>query len=168
MTADQQLVAFASVNSHKVSDTVSPGAQDNTVVCLHRARLVARYRQRLAQLTCLAPVSRRPAFAFMPVMLPADLASRGREVVNALALYGFAASLVPCYLLDEAESFPAPSPEATASVTAGIAARVLALPISNFMNEGDVDDLAEALVEILAGIRARRRTSSLGLSVEAA
>jgi dTDP-4-amino-4,6-dideoxygalactose transaminase len=168
MNAHQQLVAFASENSHKVSDTVSAGAQDNSVVCLHRARLAARYRQRLAQLTCLAPVSRRPAFAFMPVLLPTDLVSRGREVVNALALHGFAASLVPCYMLDEAESFPAPTAEGTDALTAGIAARVLALPISNFMNESDVDDLAEALVEILAGIRARQRTRSLGLSMVAA
>ena len=160
MNAHQQLVAFASVDSHKVSDTVSSGAQDNSVVCLHRARLAARYRQRLAQLTCLAPVSRRPAFAFMPVLLPTDLVSRGREVVNALALHGFAASLVPCYMLDEADSFPAPSAEGTDALTA--------LPISNFMNESDVDDLAEALVEILAGIRARQRTRSLALSVAAA
>jgi dTDP-4-amino-4,6-dideoxygalactose transaminase len=165
MNARNMIVAFGMADAHKAPAVVDYCARPDGAVSLHRARLVSRYRERLAKLACLAPISQRPGLAFMPVVLPADVASRAREVVNALALQGIAACVIPAEILAQSAGWAPPSQAAAEAVTDMIAARVLALPLSDFMHETDVDEVAEALTAVLSAIRARRRSRALGLTV---
>ncbi|HTZ69820.1 MAG TPA: DegT/DnrJ/EryC1/StrS family aminotransferase [Acetobacteraceae bacterium] len=127
----------------------------------HRARLAARYQARLPNLTFQAPAGLRQAHAFMPVLLPPNLAPRRAEIRAALGLCGIGTGTYFSPHLAEQKFFRTHCRAGDLAVTEEIAARVLALPLTDDMTVTDIDTVADALAETLRTLTARRRGVTL-------
>ncbi len=135
---------------------------DIEAISQHRAGLAQRYRQALRDVTFQAPMGLRQTYAFMPVLLPADLAARRGEVIAALAARGIGSGTYFSPHLAEQPYFRGRSRAGTLAVTAQIAARVLALPVADEMTSADVDHVADMLGETFGQLRRHRRRHTAG------
>lgn len=112
----------------------------------HRARLSAAYRARLGDRVTFQKIyGRRPVAQFQPILLPPALAERRAEIEALLARadIGTGRYFSPHlgqqpWFRDRAVSLPTP-------VADDIAARILSLPITDAMEEGDVHAICDAV-----------------------
>jgi len=123
---------------------------------LHHASLAARYQDMLSGVTFQAQTGQQQVHPFMPVLLPSDIAARRGEIVSSLAMCGINTGTYLSPHLAEHPLFRGNVRAGSLTVTADVAARILVLPMTDEMDAADVDEIAEALNETLASLRARR------------
>ena len=114
-------------------------------ICSKRCAVEAAYRSALGDFELQAVTGRRRAMQFMPVLLPASLASRRATVVEALAAAGVG---VGCYFsphLAEQPWFRACALIEPTPVADEIAGRMISLPITDAMTPDDANAVAAIL-----------------------
>ncbi|HET8611315.1 MAG TPA: DegT/DnrJ/EryC1/StrS family aminotransferase, partial [Sphingomonas sp.] len=117
-------------------------------VAAHREALAARYRQRLAAFSLQKPRGHRQAMQFFPVLLPRALSAHRAAIVERLGAAGIGAGTYFSPHLGEQPWFRESCAIDRLPVTDDIAARMLALPITDDMSAADVDRVADALTAI--------------------
>ena len=117
-------------------------------VVAHRMALVERYRQRLAGFSLQRPVGHAQAMQFMPVLLPRALAAHRAEIVARLGVAGIGAGTYFSPHLGEQPWFRESCVIDALPVTDDIAARMLALPLTDGMTPADVDRVCDSLIAI--------------------
>lgn len=119
-------------------------------VCANRAAIEAHYRTALREFTMQHVQGQRRASQFMPVLLPAALASARDAIIAALAAKGVGAG---CYFsphLAEQPLFRAQAVITPTPVADAISARIISLPITDAMRPGDAIDIAGIFTDICA------------------
>lgn len=117
-------------------------------VCDRRAAIEAAYRSALGDFTVQAPLGRRRASQFMPVLLPASLAPARPAIVAALAEAGVGAGQYFSPHLGEQPYFRSVAQIEPTPVADAIAARMLSLPITDAMTPADAHLVAERFIQI--------------------
>ena len=113
-------------------------------VCAHRAALDAAYRAALPGFDLQASRGRRQVSQFMPVLLPAALASRRDEIAQKIEAAGVGCGRYFSPHLGEQPWFRATAQIEPTPVADAIAGRMLSLPITDAMNVADVSVAAAA------------------------
>ncbi|MGI4733351.1 MAG: DegT/DnrJ/EryC1/StrS family aminotransferase [Janthinobacterium lividum] len=124
--------------------------------CEHRAAVEGAYREALAGFHLQAPLGRRRAMQFMPVLLPAALAGRRDEVAAALESRGIASG---CYFsphLGEQPWFRDHALVEPTPVADDLSRRIVSLPITDAMTPADARHVGATLVEVAARLTRRR------------
>lgn len=115
-------------------------------VALHRTALAERYRERLAAFSVQRPRGHAQAVQFMSVLLPRALAEHRDAIIGKLAEAGIGAGTYFSPHLGEQPWFRESCVIDALPVTDDIAARMLALPVTDGMTIADVDRVSDALI----------------------
>ncbi|MBA2935401.1 DegT/DnrJ/EryC1/StrS family aminotransferase [Sphingomonas sp. CGMCC 1.13654] len=115
-------------------------------VALHRTALAERYRERLAAFSVQRPRGHAQAVQFMSVLLPRALAEHRGAIIERLAEAGIGAGTYFSPHLGEQPWFRESCVIDALPVTDDIAARMLALPVTDDMTIADVDRVSDALI----------------------
>ena len=132
-------------------------------VAAHRAMLAERYRTELDGFATQAPRGRRQAMQFMSTLLPPALADRRGWIVDRLAAQGIGAATYFSPHLAEQPWFAEHAEAGPLPVTDDIAARILALPITDAMTTDEVSAVCAALK--VACLDAAQGSPSIGRQV---
>ncbi|WP_454885732.1 DegT/DnrJ/EryC1/StrS family aminotransferase [Sphingomonas oryzagri] len=115
-------------------------------VARHRTSLAERYRERLAAFSVQRPRGHAQAVQFMSVLLPRALAEHRDAIIGKLAEAGIGAGTYFSPHLGEQPWFRETCVIDELPVTDDIAARMLALPVTDDMTTADVDRVSDALI----------------------
>lgn len=115
-------------------------------VALHRTALAERYRERLAAFSVQRPRGHAQAVQFMSVLLPRALAEHRDAIIGKLAEARIGAGTYFSPHLGEQPWFRESCVIDALPVTDDIAARMLALPVTDGMTIADVDRVSDALI----------------------
>jgi dTDP-4-amino-4,6-dideoxygalactose transaminase len=116
-------------------------------VCDARAELETTYRAALADFGLQAPLGRRRAMQFMPVLLPPHLAPRREAIVAAMDAAGVGAGRYFSPHLGEQPWVRSVSIVEPTPVADRVAGAILSLPITDAMTPADAERAAGALIE---------------------
>lgn len=111
----------------------------------HRAALAGRYRRELDGFAVQAPRGQRQAMQFMSALLPPALAGRRDSIVDRLAAQGIGAGTYFSPHLAEQPWFREHAEAGPLAITDDVAARILALPITDAMTLEEVSAVCAAL-----------------------
>ncbi len=114
-------------------------------VAAHRAMLAGRYRAELDGFAMQAPCGQRQTMQFMSVLLPPALAGARGWIVDRLAAQGIGAATYFSPHLHEQPWFRDHAEAGPLAVTDDVAARILALPITDAMTPDEVSAVCAAL-----------------------
>ena len=120
---------------------------DIEAVCDARAALEATYREALGDFVLQAPLGRRRAMQFMPVLLPPHLAVRRDEIAAAMDAAGVGTGRYFSPHLGEQPWVRSVSIVEPTPVADRVAGALLSLPITDAMVPADAARAAAALVE---------------------
>ena len=147
----ERSATMAGLNS-KISEVVALSAliklSDFDAQISHRAALADVYHQELAGFTFQRTWGRRTAYQFMPVLLPRTLQA-GRKRISALLAereIGTGHYFSP-HIYDQ-PYFRTRCEAADLAVTDDVAARMLSLPISDFLTTDDVAHIAASFRDV--------------------
>ncbi len=119
-------------------------------IAARRHALAERYRCRLSNFGFQRALGTRQTPQFMPLLLPASLASHRAAIIAQLGEASIGAGTYFSPHLGEQPWFRESSMIDPLPVTDDISRRMLSLPITDFMTEADVDHVAETLIAICA------------------
>lgn len=125
-------------------------------ICDARAALDREYRDALTGVTCQRVTAKRQATQFMPVLLPADFASRRAAIASALAADGVGTGQYFSPHLGEQPLFRDTALIEATPVADAVSARMLSLPITDAMRPGDATIVAGRLMKAIAHVAADR------------
>jgi len=119
-------------------------------IATHRHALAQRYRRQLNGFGFQRVRGHRQAPQFMPLLLPASLATHRSTIIARLAEAGIGAGTYFSPHLGEQPWFREIAIIDPLPVTADISTQILSLPITDMMTEADVDRVTETLLAICA------------------
>ena len=125
-------------------------------VCEHRASLEATYRETLTDFTLQAPLGRRRAMQFMPVLLPPHLAQRREAIATAMDEAGVGTGRYFSPHLGEQPWVRSVSIVEPTPVADRVAGALLSLPITDAMTPADAARAAGALIDACRAVTSAR------------
>ena len=126
--------------------------RDFEAVTVHRDQLASAYRRRLPDWQFQVTRGQRQAHAFMPVLVPNEVALSRDDAVRALAAEGIECGRYFSPHLAQQKLF-APFVADRLPVSDAVSARVIALPLWDEMTEGHVASCCDALLDCRRSVR---------------